>query len=73
MLGDLEFFQSDGSKLIKRNPTYNKVTLKNTNGRPILYLYFDKVDRDKIYIQPYSTGETNSDGELSFKVFDSNE
>ena len=67
-----EFINIKNDNLSKHSLNYNKIRLKNIDGESVLFIYFDKLDRNNIYIESYSTGTTNSDSNFfSFKITDS--
>ena len=69
-----EFFKSTETELIPYDLNYNKIRVKNLNGSTILFIYFNKVDLNTIYVEPYATGVLNNDSDyFSFKIRDPNE
>ena len=69
-----EFFKSNGDNFVPHNLNYNKIRLKNQNNSSVLYIYFDKLASNDIYIEPYSTGKINLDTDnFTFKIIDPNE
>ena len=69
-----EFFKVVGENLVQYNLPYNKIRFKNKDNSSIFFIYFDKVNANAIYIEPYSTRITNTDSDFfSFEILGSNE
>ena len=66
-----EFLKLDGNKLIQYGPTYNRIKVKNPDGKAVLFIYFDKIDSNTIYVEPYSTGitYTGTANSMNIKIF----
>ena len=56
-----EFLEIKRDSLVPHSLGYNKIRLKNRDNSSVFYIYFHRVDRDIIYMMPYSTGIINKD------------
>ena len=68
---EFEFLKSNGNELIPYNQTYNKIRFKNRDNTTIVFIYFDKVDSNTIYVEPLSTGIINKSNFLDLEILDS--
>ena len=68
------FFAITKTNLIPHDLNYNKIQFKNKDNSIILFIFFDKLNANTIYVEPYSTEEFNLDSEyFEFRIFDRTE